>query len=114
MKMKYELGARIREFRERLDISQKELAAKLGVSSARLSNWEQGINRPDVDTLPMICQALDISPNALLNVDQAPVSAEDLGLLRRYHGLDDYGMRVVNAVLDIELERCASHNSDDD
>lgn len=109
--MKYELGSRIKEFRERLDISQKELAAKLGVSSARLSNWEQGINRPDVDTLPILCQALEISPNALLNVDQVPVSSEDLSLLRSYHDLDEHGKRVVDAVLQIEYERCVSDNT---
>lgn len=112
MKMKYELGARIREFRERLDISQKELAAKLGVSNARLSNWEQGINRPDVDTLPLLCQALKVSPNALLNVDQIPVSTEDLELLRSYHLLDEHGKRIVDAVLQIESERCILQDTD--
>ena len=44
--MKYEIGARIRKYREMSGFSQKELAQKIGVSNSRVSNWEQGINRP--------------------------------------------------------------------
>lgn len=44
--MKYEIGNRIRKYREECKLSQKDLAQKLGVSNSRVSNWEQGINRP--------------------------------------------------------------------
>ena len=47
--MKYEIGARIRKFREQRGLSQKEFAQLIGMSNARVSNWEQGLNRPDVD-----------------------------------------------------------------
>ena len=47
--MKYEIGNRIRKYREELGISQKQLAEQLGVSNGRVSNWEQGINRPDAE-----------------------------------------------------------------
>ena len=49
--MKYEIGARIRKFREQRGLSQKEFAQLIGMSNARVSNWEQGLNRPDVDIL---------------------------------------------------------------
>lgn len=45
--VKYEIGNRIRKYREKLGISQKELAERIGVSNGRVSNWEQGLNRPD-------------------------------------------------------------------
>ena len=54
--MKYEIGARIRKYREMSGFSQKELAQKIGVSNSRVSNWEQGINRPDADILADISQ----------------------------------------------------------
>lgn len=66
--MKYEIGKRIRKYREACGISQKQLAEKLGISNNRVSNWEQGINRPDADILADICRALNISPSELLNV----------------------------------------------
>ena len=45
--MRYEIGPRIRKYREAQNLSQKELAKLIGVSNSRISNWEQGINRPD-------------------------------------------------------------------
>lgn len=47
--MKYEIGKRIRKYREELGLSQKEPAEQIGVSNGRVSNWEQGLNRPDAD-----------------------------------------------------------------
>ena len=71
--MKYEIGSRIRYFRELRRLNQKELANLIGVSNSRVSNWEQGINRPDADTLVLLCQALDVSANDLLDLhDSTP------------------------------------------
>lgn len=66
--MKYEIGARMRKYREEKGLSQKQLADMINVSNARVSNWEQGINRPDADILADICRALNVSPSELLNV----------------------------------------------
>lgn len=66
--LKYEIGKRIREFREDRGMSQKELADKIDVSNSRVSNWEQGINRPDADILADLCRVLKVSPSELLDV----------------------------------------------
>ena len=66
--MKYEIGARIRKFREDRGYSQIELAQLIGVSNSRISNWEQGVNRPDADILVDLCKTLNVSPSELLDV----------------------------------------------
>lgn len=66
--MKYEIGTRIKKYRESRGMGQKELAQMLGVSNSRISNWEQGLNRPDADILADICRALNVSPSELLDV----------------------------------------------
>ena len=66
--MKYEIGARIRKYREDRGYSQKELAELIGVSNSRISNWEQGVNRPDADILVDLCKTLNVSPSELLDV----------------------------------------------
>lgn len=66
--MKYEIGKRIRKYREARGISQVQLAEMLGIRNSRVSNWEQGINRPDADILADICRVLDVSPSELLDV----------------------------------------------
>ena len=68
MKKLYEIGNRIRRFREDRKLTQIQLAEKLGVSNSRVSNWEQGINRPDADIIADICIALNVSPSELLDV----------------------------------------------
>lgn len=66
--MRYEIGSRIRKYREERGLSQKELSELIGVSNSRVSNWEQGLNRPDADMLADICRALKVSPGELLDV----------------------------------------------
>lgn len=66
--MKYEIGARIRKYRESRELTQKKFAELIGVSNGRVSNWEQGINRPDADILADICRVLEVSPSELLDV----------------------------------------------
>lgn len=70
--MKYEIGSRIKKYREAQGLSQKQLANLLHISNSRVSNWEQGINRPDADMLADICLALNISPSELLDVRLNP------------------------------------------
>ena len=66
--MKYQIGARIRKYRENRGLTQKKFADLIGVSNGRVSNWEQGINRPDADILADICRVLEVSPSELLDV----------------------------------------------
>ncbi len=71
-KPQYKIGSRIRKYREAIGLSQKDLADKLGISNSRVSNWEQGINRPDADMLGDLCVALNVSPSELLDVRLDP------------------------------------------
>lgn len=66
--MRYEIGNRIRKFRKESGLTQEQLAQKINVTKSRVSNWEQGINRPDADILAELCKALNVSPSVLLNV----------------------------------------------
>lgn len=66
--MKYEIGGRIRKYRKEVGLTQEQLADTIGVTKSRISNWEQGINRPDADILAELCKALKVSPSILLNV----------------------------------------------
>ena len=75
--MKYEIGTKIRYFRELRGFTQKELSTRIGVSNSRLSNWEQGINRPDADTLVLLCQALEVSADELLNISNGTIRLSD-------------------------------------
>ena len=51
----------IREIREQLGISQKELAEKAGISQSFLCDIEQGGCKPSIDTAVKLAQVLDVS-----------------------------------------------------
>ena len=101
--MKYEIGARICKYREMRALSQKELADLIGVSNSRVSNWEQGINRPDVDILSEICKALNVSPSEMLDVRLSPedLSDQERKVIMAYRTKPDL-QKAVNILLGLE------------
>lgn len=82
----YNIGARIRYFRELKHLSQKEFSKCIGVSNTRVSNWEAGVNRPDADLIADICRVLNISADELLDIhlDREQLTAEEEQIILRY------------------------------
>ena len=101
--MKYEIGNRIRKYREELQLSQKEFAKLIGVSNSRVSNWEQGINRPDADLLADICRVLNVSPSILLDVHLTDdeLSNQERKVIKAYRSKTDL-QQAVNILLGID------------
>ena len=64
---------RIRHYREELGMEQKALAAMVGVTANAVSNWERGRARSDVNLLPDICEALQITLYQLYGLDDPSV-----------------------------------------
>jgi repressor LexA len=61
------LGEKIKKARKNKGFTQKELAALVKSSNTAVSNWEKDLNKPDVDTLELLCWALDVSPKYFLD-----------------------------------------------
>lgn len=66
------LGDRIRELREQKDLSLRELAKKLDLSAAFLSDVELGRRFPSDDVLAKIAKLLDQSVEELKSFDTRP------------------------------------------
>ncbi len=54
------IGHRIKASRESKNISQGELARRLGVSQPSVSDWENGKSEPSVDNLRALAVELDV------------------------------------------------------
>lgn len=61
------IGKFIASVRKEKNITQNELAEKLGVSDRTIGNWENGRNMPDVSLFKPLCISLDITLNDLLS-----------------------------------------------
>ena len=64
---KQKIGNFIRERRKEKDLTQQELAEKIGISDRAVSKWERGICCPDISILKDLCKILDININELLS-----------------------------------------------
>ena len=60
------IGKFIAECRKKKNMTQQELAEKLGVSDRTVGNWENGRNMPDLSLFKPLCTELDVSINELL------------------------------------------------
>lgn len=60
---------KIKEYREELQLTQKELAEKIGSSQRNVSNWESGASEPDCETIMKIAEIFDISIDQLFGKD---------------------------------------------
>lgn len=59
------IGKFISESRKSKQITQEQLAEKLGVSKNAVSKWERGLNLPDASIMQELCYILEISLNEL-------------------------------------------------
>ena len=60
------IGKFIAKCRKEKNITQSELAEKLGVTDRSISNWENGKNMPDLSLFKPLCKELDITINELM------------------------------------------------
>ena len=109
------LGERIRGARTRKQLSQKSLASAIGVKSGTvISNWESGYAEPSANMLVALADALNVGLDQLLDYygGTGPIiTSEDSQMIEKYHALDTDGRAVVDAVLNLEYERCARRPS---
>ncbi|MBR4109573.1 MAG: helix-turn-helix domain-containing protein [Oscillospiraceae bacterium] len=63
----YVTGTTIKQLRESRNLTQGELAEKIGVSSKTVSKWETAKGLPDISLLQPLAQALGISVIELMN-----------------------------------------------
>jgi transcriptional regulator with XRE-family HTH domain len=61
------LGKNLRAARDRLGITQEEVAARSGVQAGEISRIERGKRDPQVSTLEKIAKAVEMPPGRLLD-----------------------------------------------
>lgn len=105
------IGSRIKECREKLGITQEELATLLGVSKGAIGNYEAGIGYPKVENMTKLFKILKTDANFLFQDEVSPkvkemLTNQEKQHIKKYRQLDVYGKRMIDCVLDLELERC--------
>ena len=78
----YVTGSTIKQLRETRNLTQAELAKRIGVSSKTVSKWETAKGLPDISLLQPLSQALGISVIELMNGEQITNRNISANLLR--------------------------------
>lgn len=64
--MKLNLGENIRRLRKQQNLTQEQLAYRLGVSAQSVSRWENGTTYPDLEFIPVMAQIFSTTTDVLL------------------------------------------------
>lgn len=104
------IGSRIKELREAANLTQGELAKKVGVTKSAIGNYEQNISSPKESVLYNLIEALDCDANYIFQ-DGMTISSKKLDLtpseqehIEKYRSLNKDGKEVVDIILDREFE----------
>ena len=72
------IGKRISALRKERDMTQVDLADRLGVTYQAVSSWERGNSMPDIAKLPDISQILNVSIDELLGDEKTAVIVKNV------------------------------------
>ena len=100
------LCERIRFYRERAGMEQKMLAKLIDVTGNAVSNWENGRGRPDINLLPDICRALNVTMYDLFDMKDPGIryTAGEQFFLDQYRQLSPGHRMAVDQMVDTLLK----------
>lgn len=105
-------GEKLRQSRLEKKMTQKQLADLIDAKHNSVSDWENDKNKPDPDTIELLCGVLEISPNYLLSINEDGFSPAEKLLIKKYRELDSHGTKMVDFALQEEWERSTSDKND--
>jgi transcriptional regulator with XRE-family HTH domain len=77
------IGDKIKNAREDMDLSQREIADMIPMNQSNYSKIERNLQEPSLDQLRRICQILNLDPRYLLNLDvYSSLTDKDIRLLK--------------------------------
>ena len=65
-----DFGKKILNLRQNANMTQEELALRMGVTPQAISKWERGQSLPDISLLAELCKALNVSADLLLGLER--------------------------------------------
>ena len=107
---------KLKEGRANAKLKQSEVAEKIGIKGNTLSNYENGVSEPDIDTFCALCDIYNVDPSSILNEayglnvqgDEFKIKPSEIEHIKKYRALDPHGKSHVDSVLDWETTRVKS------
>lgn len=108
---------KLKEGRLISNLKQSEVAQKIGVKANTLSNYENGVSEPDIDTFCALCDIYKLDPSDILGEayglgvqgNSFKIKPSEIDHIKKYRSLDSFGQETVSYILDRESERIKNH-----
>jgi transcriptional regulator with XRE-family HTH domain len=113
------IGNRIKEARENLHLTQRDLGQLVGVTASAITNYEKEVSHPKEQILYKLMEALKCDANYLFQDSFKGLSYEfqcslyEQNMIKKYRNIDDHGKELVDMVLCKEYYRCYSGTNAD-
>lgn len=104
---------KLKEGRASVGLKQSEVAEKIGIKGNTLSNYENGVSEPDIDTFCILCDIYNLDPSEILGEafglgvqgNDFSIKPSEIDHIKRYRNLDESGKKHTDYVLEREMER---------
>ena len=100
-----EIGKYIAQKRKEKNLTQSQLAERLGVASKTVSKWETGVSMPDYSIIECLCRELETTPSQLIagaDEEAKTITSDDkriLFLLKRLQDLNNQNKLMFSLLL---------------
>lgn len=104
-------GETVKSLRLSRCMTQKDLAAAVGVSTVTVQHWENCTKSPSMNAIIELSRSLRVSTDTLLGVDvrhavpSSAISRAEASLLDDFRALDQHGQQMVKTVCRLEKAR---------
>lgn len=112
-------AAKLKFYLVKNDMTQADLAERLGVGTTSVYNWCSGLKTPRMDKVDKMCEIFGISRSALITSDyqehgekSTSYSEEETSLISAYRNASEDTKNAVCAVLGIQRKKELSTYSD--
>lgn len=95
----YQIGQRIRKYRKAMNISQDELAARVGISTTHMSHIETGNTKLSLPVLVELAKKLDVYTDDLIFGKEYTSKSSRLDHL--YHELESCSSQQLEIIIEI-------------
>ena len=90
-------GDKLKKARISAKLKQSDLAKILDTTNTTISNWENNVSKPDVDTIEYICGALNVPASYFFNTPDSvtPIlTITEQAHIKKYRTLDEHGKKA--------------------
>lgn len=107
------LVSQLKKGRLNKGLKQSDVSIKTGIKNTTLSNYENGVTEPDMDTFLALCELYELDFVSLMEEAygiRVPgknfhIKPSEMELLEKYNSLDSHGKEMVDFTLEKEYER---------